>query len=267
MYDFQFLKAQSVEQAVQMLQSIENAKIIAGGMTLIPTMKQRLASPSALIDLSSITSLTQIQHQGQFIEIGSLCSHDQVAHSSVILQHLPALAQLAGLIADPQVRYKGTIGGSVVNNDPSADYPAALLGLNATVQTSRREIKADDFFLGMFSTDLAADEIVLSIRFPVSKSSSYQKFRHPSTGYALCGVWISRGEQACRVAVGGVFPSARRWRQAEAKLQKSFTPEVLLDAPIELDDILVSHDSSPHYKAQLMRVLSQRAVKELNPHD
>ncbi len=248
-----------------MLQNEENAKIIAGGMTLIPTMKQRLASPSALIDLSSISLLHQIQVQGDAIEIGSLCTHHQVSADASVQAHLPTLAKLASMIADPQVRYKGTIGGSLANNDPAADYPAALLGLGGIVKTNAREIDADDFFQGMFSTALNSDEIILSIRLPLGKKSSYLKFRHPSSGYALCGVWMTRSESFKRVAITGVYPCVRRWLEAEDLLLQSSTAPNFESTPIEIEDILSTHDSSAHYKAQLMRVLCARAANELTP--
>ena len=265
MYAFKFIKAHSIAQALQLLHHDENAKIIAGGMTLIPTMKQRLASPTSLIDLSAIPDLHHIQLHDRFIEIGSLCTHDQVSKSSLILEHLPTLAKLASMIADPQVRFKGTLGGSLANNDPAADYPAAVLGMGGTIKTNVREIKADDFFQGMFTTALHMDEIILSIRFPLGQRASYQKFRHPSSGYALCGVWVSSSANEKRVAITGVYPCVRRWPQAEDHLLQNKSAPSFESTPIDLENILATHDASAHYKAQLMRVLCSRATQEVMP--
>jgi aerobic carbon-monoxide dehydrogenase medium subunit len=264
-YAFQFLKLNSISEATQVLQSVENSKIIAGGMTLIPTMKQRLASPACLIDLSSIKELQVIQLKDQYLEIGSLCTHHQVSDSPLVRHHLPTLAKLAGLIADPQVRYKGTLGGSLANNDPAADYPAALLGLHGIVKTNLRLIPAEEFFLGMFSTHLAPEEIILSILWPLGMRASYQKFRHPSSGYALCGVWMTQSQEGFRVAVTGVFQAVCRWREAEILLNEGPPPYRFEDMAIDLSDILATHDQSAPYKAQLMRVLCSRAIRELNP--
>lgn len=264
MYEFKFIKAKSINEAINTLQNEENSKIIAGGMTLLPTMKQRLTAPNILIDLSAIESLKRITITNDEIEIGALCSHYEVSTSEKIQKYLPTLSKLAGLIADPQVRFKGTIGGSIANNDPSADYPAALVGLGGIVVTNRREIKAQDFIVGMFTTSLEGNEIIQSIRFPINFKSSYQKFKHPASGYALCGVWMAQNEIERKIAVTGVFSYARRWIEGEEAIKKHNDTKLLENAVIDLDDIFMTHDTTPSYKAQLLRVLTIKALREIN---
>jgi carbon-monoxide dehydrogenase medium subunit len=263
-YEFRLLKANSVQEAVYMLQNEKDAKIIAGGMTLLPTMKQRLSSPSTLIDLSSIKQLQEIEAFKEYIEIGSLCTHYEVFTSKIIQKYLPSLSKLAGLIADPQVRFKGTIGGSIANNDPSADYPAALIGLGGIVVTNLREISSSDFIVGMFSTCLGNDEVIQSLRFPIGYKTNYQKFKHPSSGYALCGVWLSQKKNEQILAVTGVFSNAKRWVEGENAIAEKFNPKSFQLIKIDLDDIFITHDSTKAYKAQLVRVLSQRAFEEIS---
>ena len=264
MYEFKFIKAKSIPEAIYTLHNEENSKIIAGGMTLLPTMKQRLTAPNVLIDLSEIESLKSITKNDNEIEIGALITHYDVSISETIQEYLPTLSKLAGLIADPQVRFKGTIGGSIANNDPSADYPAALVGLGGIVVTNRREIKAQDFIVGMFTTCLEPDEIIQSIRLPINYKSSYQKFKHPASGYALCGVWMAQNKTERKIAVTGVFSHAKRWVQGEEAIKNHNDTKLLEKALIDMDDIFVSHDTTPAYKSQLLRVLSIRAFREIN---
>src|SRR6188472_24946 len=193
MYNFTFHRPTGLRQAGNMLGKLEEAKILAGGQTLIPTMKLRLASPNNIIDLNSISEeLSGIELKGRSIMIGAMTRHVDVANSPVVKEHLPALAYLAGLVGDPAVRHRGTIGGSIANNDPNADYPAAALGLGATIITNKRRISADEFFKGLFETALEADEIIVRIQFPKPNKAAYIKFHNPASRFALVGLFASK---------------------------------------------------------------------------
>ncbi len=203
MYPFSYHKAGSVRGAASLLTKHEDAKLLAGGMTLLPTMKQRLASPKALIDLAAIDGLAGIEIKGRNLVIGAMTRHADVAGSAAVHEAIPALAHLAGHIGDPAVRHRGTIGGSISNNDPAADYPAACLALGATIITNQRKIPADEFFAGMFSTALEEGEIVTKVSFPIPSKAAYQKFPNPASRYALVGVFVAKKGKAVRVAVTG----------------------------------------------------------------
>src|SRR5579883_3452802 len=206
MYDFQYHRPQGVADAAKAIGAASDGKLMAGGMTLIPTLKQRLARPSDVVDLGRIAELKGIKRDGNAIVIGAMTRHADVASSDVVKSAIPALAQLAGGIGDPQVRNRGTIGGSLANNDPAADYPAAVLGLNATVITNKRRIAADDFFKGMFETALGQDEIITAVSFPVAEKAGYSKFPNPASRYAIVGVFVARTGGQVRVAVTGAGP-------------------------------------------------------------
>ena len=203
MYTFTFHRPQTVRQAANLLTKNEDAKLLAGGQTLLPTMKLRLAGPPQIIDLSLIEGLSGIELSGRSLTIGAMTRHVDVHTSPVVQQHAPVLAKLAGMIGDPAVRHMGTIGGSVANNDPNADYPAACLGLGATIITNKRRIKADDFFTGMFSTALEPTEIITKVSFPMPKKAAYQKFRNQASRFALVGVFVAKRGSEIRVAVTG----------------------------------------------------------------
>src|SRR6202140_2325424 len=203
MYAFTFHRPQTVRQGANMLTKNEEAKLLAGGHTLLPTMKLRLASPPQIIDMSLIEGLSGIEQSGRSLNIGAMTRHFEVNSSPVVQQAIPVLAKLAGMIGDPAVRHMGTIGGSIANNDPNADYPAACLGLGATIITNKRRIKADEFFSGMFSTVLEPSEIITKISFPVPKKAAYQKFRNQASRFALVGVFVSKRGSEIRVAVTG----------------------------------------------------------------
>src|SRR5271165_7169832 len=210
MYAFTYHRATGLRHAANMLEKLDEAKLLAGGQTLLPTMKQRLASPKNIIDLGEVEGMAEITQAGRSITIGAMARHNDVANSEVVQKAIPALAYLAGLIGDPAVRHRGTIGGSVANNDPNADYPAACLGLGATIVTNKRRILADEFFKGMFETALEGDEIITKVSFPLPKKAAYQKFRNPASRYAIVGVFVSKRGPEIRVAVtgagaGGVF--------------------------------------------------------------
>src|SRR5258708_7287469 len=191
MYNFTYHRGGGLRQAQNLLGKLEDPKLLAGGMTLLPTMKMRLASPANLVDLDRVEGLSGIEIKGRSIVIGALARHAEVANSAAVGEAIPALAQLAGMIGDPAVRHRGTIGGSVANNDPNADYPAACLALAATIVTTKRKIPADEFFKGLFETALEADEIVTKGSFPIAKKAAYQKFRNPASRYALVAVFLA----------------------------------------------------------------------------
>ena len=224
MYEFNYHKPTSLDEIANLLGANEEAKLVAGGMTLIPTLKLRLAKPSDLVDLAAIPSLRGITDAGDAVVIGAMTRHGEVHNSPVVKQGIPALAAMAGLIGDPAVRNRGTIGGSISNNDPAADYPAALVALNATVHTTKREIPAESFFTGMFETALEPTEIVTSVRFPKTQTANYQKFRNPASRYAIVGVFVARTPGGVRVAVTGAGPSVFRVPEMEAALAQNPSP-------------------------------------------
>jgi aerobic carbon-monoxide dehydrogenase medium subunit len=263
MYPFTYVKVKSLKEANELIAANEEAKLLAGGMTLIPTLKTRLAQPSHLVDIAGLSELSGIEAKDGWLRIGAATRHGEVAASAVVKKEIPALARLAGVIGDPQVRNCGTIGGSVANNDPAADYPAAVLGLAATIVTTRREIAADKFFQGMFTTALEPGEIIVRIAFPVPKRAAYAKFPHPASGYAMAGVFIAETAGAVRVAVTGAGPGVFRWEAAEAALKKDLTPKALEAVELASDDMNEDIHASREYRANLVRVMATRAVAEL----
>jgi carbon-monoxide dehydrogenase medium subunit len=261
MYAFTYHRPTTVRQAANLLAKHEDAKLLAGGHTLIPTMKLRLASPSQLVDLSQIEGLSDIELKGRTLVVGAMTRHTEVANSPVVKENLPALAYLAGVIGDPAVRHRGTIGGSVANNDPTADYPAGCLGLGATIITSKRRIRADEFFKGMFETALEPDEIIVRISFPVVQKAAYEKFRNQASRYALVGVFVSKRSSEIRVAVtgaggNGVF----RVPQFEEALKKRFSPKSLEGLTVSADGLNGDIHGSAEYRAHLIGVMARRAV-------
>jgi aerobic carbon-monoxide dehydrogenase medium subunit len=260
MYEFNYHKPASLEEITSLLGANEDTKLVAGGMTLIPTLKQRLAKLSDLVDLAAIASLRGITDAGDAIVIGAMTRHAEVNRSPVVKQGIPALAATAGMIGDPAVRNRGTIGGSIANNDPAADYPAALVALGATVHTTKREIAADNFFTGMFETALEPDEIVTSVRFPKTQTANYQKFRNPASRYAIVGVFVARRPDGVRVAVTGAGPGVFRMPEMEAALAKSFTLDAIKDITIPQDGLNSDIHASAEYRAHLVGVMARRAV-------
>jgi carbon-monoxide dehydrogenase medium subunit len=260
MYDFSYHKPTSVADAVKLLAADPEAKAIAGGHTLIPALKHRLNKPTSLVDLSGIGELRGIRRQGNAFIIGALTKHDDVAESAEIKAAIPALAYLAKHIGDTQVRNRGTIGGSVSNNDPAADYPAAVLGLGATVHTSRRTIAADEFFQGMFTTALDADELLTAVEFPIPEKAGYAKMRNPASRYVMAGVFISKGPQGIRVAVNGAAPCVFRQAAMEAALAGNWSADAV--AAIRQDASGLNGDihGSAEYRAHLVTVMAKRAM-------
>jgi carbon-monoxide dehydrogenase medium subunit len=261
MYAFNFERPTTLKDAVSLLAKNSEAKLLAGGHSLIPVMKLRLASPNVLVDLSRIPELSGIKVSGDAVVIGATTTHAQVANSKEIKAAMPALASVPASIGDPHVRLAGTIGGSVANNDPNADYPAACLGLGATILTSKRKITADDFFEGMFATALEADEIITAISFPVTKTAAYQKFRHPASGFALVGVFVSKGAGSVRVAVTGAGANGVfRVKAFEDALAKDFSPKAIEGIKVPADGLNSDIHAKADYRAHLIGVLARRAV-------
>src|ERR1700736_2260238 len=228
MYAFTFHRPQTVRQAAGLLAKNADAKLLAGGQTLLPTMKLRLAGPPQIIDMSLIEGMSGIELSGRSLTIGAMTRHNEVNTSPVVQQAIPVLAKLAGMIGDPAVRHMGTIGGSIANNDPTADYPAACLALDATIVTNKRKIKADDFFKGLFETALEADEVISRVQFPLAKKAAYIKFRNQASRYALVGVFVAKRPSEVRVAVTGAgSEGVFRVKSFEEALKKRFSPKSL----------------------------------------
>jgi len=263
MYDFEFHRPTSIEEARQILADNEDAKLIAGGMTMLPTMKMRLASPTDLVDLSNISALYGLRDGGEFLEIGAMVTHAEIAASDAVRKEIPALAHLAGLIGDAQVRNRGTIGGSLANSDPSADYPAAVLGLDAIVKTDRRQVAADDFFLSLFETALGADEIIESIQFRKPGRAAYAKFPNPASRYAIVGVMVSEIDGNIRAAVTGAGPCAFRSDALETAVSGDFSTDALDGLTIDADEFNEDMFASADYRAHLVMAMARRAVAEI----
>jgi aerobic carbon-monoxide dehydrogenase medium subunit len=260
MHDFGYHRPVNLDEAGKALAASSDSKILAGGMTLLPTLKQRLASPSDLIDLSGIPELKGIKADGAGITIGAMTTHAEVARSAEVKKAIPALASLAEGIGDAQVRNRGTIGGSISNNDPAADYPAAVLALGATVQTNKRKIKADDFFTGMFETALAEGEIVTSVSFPKPEKAAYAKFPNPASRYAMVGVFVARTSGGVRVAVTGAAPSVFRHQGLEQALSANFAADAVSGVKIDPEGLNSDIHGSADYRAHLVGVMTLRAV-------
>jgi carbon-monoxide dehydrogenase medium subunit len=261
MYSFSYFRPTTARQAANLLTKHPDAKLLAGGHSLIPVMKQRLAQPSALIDLNACEDLAGVELKGRSIVIGALTRHADVANSQVVKDALPGLAMVPGAIGDPQVRNRGTIGGSIANNDPNADYPAACLGLGATVVTNKRRIAADDFFTGMFSTALEENEIITKVMFPIAKKAAYEKFKHPASGFALVGVFVSKRGSDIRVAVTGAGSNGVfRVKSFEEALKKRFSPKSIEGMTIPASGMNSDIHASAEYRAHLVGVLARRAL-------
>jgi aerobic carbon-monoxide dehydrogenase medium subunit len=261
MYEFKYHRPTTVRQAANLLTKFSEAKLLAGGHSLIPVMKLRLAKPSDIVDLSQVEGLSGIELKGRSIVIGAMTKHGEVANSQVVKDALPVLAEVPGSIGDPAVRHRGTIGGSLANNDPNADYPAAVLGLGATIITNKRRIAADDFFKGMFETALAADEIITKVQFPIAKKAAYEKFKHPASGFALVGVFVSKRGSDIRVAVTGAGSNGVfRVASFEEALKKRFSPKSIEGMTIPAAGMNSDIHGSAEYRAHLVAVLARRAL-------
>jgi carbon-monoxide dehydrogenase medium subunit len=265
MYEFKYHRPGTVRQAANLLAKNEEAKLIAGGHTLVPVMKQRLASPPHLVDLSHIEGLNAIEMKGRSLVIGATATHFDVAHSPTVGEAIPSLAELAGMIGDPAVRHRGTIGGSLANNDPTADYPAAVMALGATIVTNKRRLKPEEFFQGLFSTALEPDEIITKVVFPLPKKAAYVKFRNQASRYALVGVFVARRPSDVRVAVTGAGSNGVfRVASFEEALKKRFSPKVLEGLNVPAEGLNSDIHGSAEYRAHLIGVLARRAVEAAN---
>jgi aerobic carbon-monoxide dehydrogenase medium subunit len=262
MYDFTYKKAGSVEDAAAALGAAEDGVLMSGGMTLLPTLKQRLANPSDVIDLGGIAALVGVTVTADSVTVGAMTPHAVVAGDAALARALPGLAKLAGGIGDPQVRNRGTIGGSIANNDPAADYPGAVLGLGATIHTNKRTIAGDDFFTGLFETALEEGEIVTGVVFPVVEKSAYMKFPNPASRYAIAGVFVARGADGVRVAVTGAGATVFRVAEMEQALAADFSPDAIAGITIADTDLNSDIHASAEYRAHLVGVMARRAVAE-----
>ncbi len=264
MYSFDYHQPNTIESAAALRADAEDAVYLAGGQTLIPTLKQRLAAPSDVIDLAGVPGLTGIEVKRDSVTIGAMTRHAEVAASPEIAKAIPALAFLASEIGDAQVRNRGTIGGSVANSDPAADYPAAVIALGATIHTDRRSIPAEDYFKDLFETALAANELIRAIEFPVPKRAAYRKFPNPASRYAVVGVFVADfGGGRVRVGVTGAGPCAFRATELESALSKKLEPSQVDNVEIEYDRFNSDLHASAEYRANLVRVMARRAVAEL----
>jgi aerobic carbon-monoxide dehydrogenase medium subunit len=264
MYRTNYRRPRTLAEAQQMFAEAENASFLSGGHTLLPALKLRLASPSDLIDLGAIPELRGIKVEGRMLVIGATTLHVEVAESPPVRQHIPALSGLAGSIGDRHVRHRGTMGGSVSNNDPAADYPSAVLGLGAMVVTDKRRIPADDFFTGLYETARQSAEILTRIEFPIPDSAGYAKFMSPASRFSIAGVFVSRTGKTVRVAVtgagsGGVF----RATELEAALTADFRVEALTNIAIDPLGMMGDQNGTPEYRANLVMVMARRAVQNM----
>ncbi len=254
-------KASSAGDAAAKLSAAEDGALLAGGQTLIPTMKQRLAAPSDLVDISGVEEMRGITVSGSTVTIGAATKHAEVASSKELRAVCPSICDLASHIGDPAVRHMGTLGGSIANNDPAADYPAAMLALGATIKTNQREIAADDFFTGMFSTALDEGEIITSVSFGAPSKGAYAKFPNPASRYAMCGVFVAQGSDGVRVAVTGAGDDGVfRQGDMEAALSGDFSADALEGVSVSSDGMLSDIHGDAAYRANLVKVMAKRAV-------
>ena len=267
MVDFDYVCPTTLEEALAMLRSNPEAKAFAGGQTLIPTLKQRLARPTLLVDLQNILELRGIEVNDLYVSIGAMTRHAETATHAGVAAAIPALSHLASGIAHPQVRHMGTMGGSISNNDPAADYPGALVGLGAEVQTSHRIISADDFFTGLYSTALQPGELVIRIRFPRPQCVGYHKMPNPASGYVTAGCFIAKFlDGRVRVAINGAGPCVFRQKAYESALTESFTQDALAQCTQSQQGLNSDMHATSHYRAQLVTVAAKRALAmALNP--
>ncbi|MBL6079806.1 xanthine dehydrogenase family protein subunit M [Belnapia sp. T18] len=260
MYDFEYHKPGSLADAVKLLSADPDARPISGGQTLLPALKHRLNKPTSVVDLSGIAELRGIKREGNKLVIGALAKHVEVATSPEVKAAIPALAQMAGTIGDTQVRNRGTIGGSVANNDPAADYPSAVLGLNATIVTDKRRIAADDFFQGMFTTALEPGELLVAIEFPIPEKAGYAKMRNPASRYVMAGAFVAKTGGAVRVAINGAGPGVFRQADMEKALTANWSPDAVAGVTQPADGLNGDIHGSAEYRAHLVTVMAKRAI-------
>ena len=261
MFAFTYHRPANLRAAAAMAGKLDDAKLLAGGHTLLPTMKQRLASPANIIDLAACAELRAIEKKGRTIVIGAMARHAEVAASALVAEAIPALAHLAGMIGDPAVRHRGTIGGSLANNDPAADYPAACLALGATIVTNKRKLAADAYFKGLFETALEDGEIITKVIFPMPTRAGYAKFKNPASRYAMVGVFVSKKGSEVRAAVTGAGANGVfRSKEIEAALAGKFTAKALDGVKAPAAGLLSDMHADADYRAHLITVMAKRAV-------
>ena len=261
MYDTNYHRANDVADAVAKVGSSDDGKFISGGMTLLPTMKSRLAAPSDLVDVMHIGDMHGIEVAGDVVTIGAATTHADVAANEQLASVCPALCGLASHIGDPHVRHRGTLGGSIANNDPAADYPSAMLALGATIVTNKRSISADDFFVGMFETALDEDELVVAVSFTAPAKAAYAKFPNPASRYAMAGVFVADGSDGPRVAVTGAgSDGVFRHGEMEAALASDFSSSAIEGCSVDADDLLSDMHGDENYRANLVKVMAKRAL-------
>jgi carbon-monoxide dehydrogenase medium subunit len=263
MNPFNYHRPATLAEAAALRAAKPDATYLAGGMTLIPTLKQGLAEPSDVIDLAAIPGLSGITVSGEAVTVGAMTRHADVAASLEVKLAIPALAALAGGIGDPQVRNRGTLGGSLANSDPAADYPAAVVGLGATLETDHRTIAGDDYFKDLFETALQPGELIRSVEFPIPKRAAYRKFPNPASRYAVVGVFVADFGDRVRVGVTGAGPCAFRAASLEAALGQSLVPASVDGAEIDASRFNADLHASAEYRANLVRVMARRAVADL----
>lgn len=261
MYAFEYHRPSSSKEALNLAAKKSEGKFLAGGQSLVQAMKLRLSAPSDLIDLGAIGDLKTLKVEGSTVVAGAMVRHAEVAASSAVQKAIPALAQLAGMIGDRQVRHMGTIGGSLANSDPAADYPAAVLGLGATIVTNKRKIEADKFFKGLYETALEPGELITSVSFPAPKRAAYMKFKNPASRFALVGVFVADFGGNVRVAVTGAGACAFRQADMEKALAAKFAPESVANIKVKPDGLNNDLHASPEYRAHLITVMAKRAVE------
>jgi carbon-monoxide dehydrogenase medium subunit len=264
MYAFDYQRPPTLKDAVAAFSASDDAAYLAGGQTLIPTLKQRLRQPAVVIDLAGVADLQGITVRGNLVSIGAGVCHADVAASADVRRLIPALAELASFIGDPQVRNRGTLGGSIANNDPAADYPAALIALNAAVHTSARTLPAADFFTGMFETALEPGEVVVRVDFQTPKRAAYMKFRNPASRYAIVGVMVAETDAGMRVAVIGAGPGVFRVTEMEDALAADFSIGAIQNITLPPNDLNADIHATAEYRAHLIGVMAQRAVAAIS---
>jgi carbon-monoxide dehydrogenase medium subunit len=261
MHAFEYHRPASTKDALSLASKKSEGRYLAGGQSLVQAMKLRLSSPTDLIDLGTLKELSGIKVSAAAVEIGAMTRHAEVAGSNEVKKAIPALAALVGMIGDRQVRHMGTLGGSLANNDPAADYPAAVLGLGATITTNQRKIEADKYFKGLYETALEPGELITSVSFPVPKRAAYMKFRNPASRFALVGVFVADFGGKARVGVTGAGPSVFRQGEMEKALSAKFAPESVANIKVKPDGLNNDLHASPEYRAHLITVMARRAVE------
>ena len=262
MYNFNYQRTTSVEDAIEKYGEAEDPRFLAGGMTLIPVLKQRLDQPSDVLDLGDLEDMQGISDEGDAIVIKAMTTHHAVHSSELVSNKIPALAHLAGTIGDQMVRNRGTIGGSLANSDPAASYPSAVLALNATIKTNARDILADDFFTGMFDTALEEGELILSVSFPVPEEAGYKHFPNPASRYPIVGSFVAKTSDGVRVAITGAGPCAFRVSDFEDALTKQYDPEAIRNIKVTDEGLATDIHASAEYRAHLINVMTRRAIGE-----